>query len=60
MEKDTPKSNWEEVVREAGRKPEGFMSEKPRTTMLTITKIQPKESHVLQNKGQWEITLKIK
>lgn len=29
---------------------DGFMSEKPRTTLLTITKIQPKRSHVLPKK----------
>lgn len=29
---------------------EGFISEKPRTTLLTITKIQPKKSHVLKKK----------
>lgn len=31
-------------------KSEGFISEKPRTTLLTITKIQPKKSHVLKKK----------
>lgn len=31
---------------------EGFISEKPRTTLLTITKIQPKKSHVLKKNGQ--------
>ena len=34
---------------------EGFISEKPRTTLLTITKIQPKKSHVLQKK-KWSMT----
>lgn len=33
---------------------EGFISEKPRTTLLTITKIQPKKSHVLKKK--WSMT----